>query len=102
MTAYIIITLLVVIVGLVVMASALSSKAKRLQDQRNRAIGERDELKRSVDALNQRINDLAAISAYQKGMEGRINEAKTDKEAHGVIDDILAGNNGRVSNHKAK
>ncbi len=96
MTTYIILALIAVIASLAMVVSLLSSRNKTMREERNRAIGERDGLKRSVDALNQRINDLKAIGAYQKQEEGKIDEAKTDEDVHNVVDGILAGNNARV------
>lgn len=94
MTVYFMLAI-VVLIGVVIFL-AMSSRSMRVT--LGKLLADKAQLLANISALQQHAVDAKKIADWKKEMEAKIEAGKPDE----VIADIIAGNNARVPNGRAK
>ena len=94
MTMYFIIAIIILIAVVIILA--ISSRSMRTT--LNNLLKDKEQLLANISALKQHEIDAKKIADWKKEMEAKIEAGKHDE----VIADIIAGNNARVQNSKAR
>ena len=96
---------LTVAVVFLIMASVIHSLFQKLKDLKKVVKELESELadkEINISYLVKHSQELASILQKNSEVQNKINEAKTDEEINDIVAAVIAANNDRVQNNKAK